>query len=165
MDPLRPSNFGFLGRVLLYASRTNEAIATLRQGIARLPDDAFARVNLGTALITRGDFAEAMKAVAALAAVDYNRLLIEGAATARLGDRAASDRSLATLVRLHGDNSQYQIAEVHAQRGEPDLAFAAIARAWELADPGLEVLKTDPLLAPLRVDPRFATWLAKIGFP
>ncbi len=165
LDPLRPSNFGFLGRVLLYASRTNEAIATLRQGIARLPDDAFARVNLGTALITRGDFAEAMKAVAALAAVDYNRLLIEGAATARLGDRAASDRALATLVRLHGDNSQYQIAEVHAQRGEPDLAFAAIARAWELADPGLEVLKTDPLLAPLRVDPRFATWLAKIGFP
>ena len=165
LDPLRPSNFGFLGRVLLYAGRTNEAIATLRQGVARLPDDAFARVNLGTALITRGDFAGAMKAVATLAAVDYNRLLIEGAATARLGDRGASDRALAALVRLHGDSSQYQIAEVRAQRGEPDLAFAAIARAWELADPGLEVLKTDPLLAPLRVDRRFATWLAKIGFP
>ncbi len=165
LDPLRPSNFGFLGRVLLYASRTDEAIATLRQGVARLPHDAFARVNLGTALITRSDFAGAMTAVAALDADDYNRLLIEGAATSRLGDRAASDRALAALVKLHGDNSQYQIAEVHAQRGEPDLAFAAIARAWELADPGLEVLKTDPLLAPLRVDPRFATWLAKIGFP
>ncbi len=77
----------------------------------------------------------------------------------------APDRALAELVRLYGDASQYQIAEVYAQRRAPDLAFAAIARAWDLGDPGLMDFKADPLLAPLRSDPRFATWLRKIGFP
>jgi hypothetical protein len=104
-----------------------------------------------------------MKAVAPLEPDDYARLTVSAIATA--ADRGASDRTLAKLARLYSDSSQYQIAEVHAQRREPELAFAAIARAWDLVDPGLLGLKTDPLLAPLRPDPRFAMWLRKIGFP
>ena len=165
LDPLRPSGPGFLGQVLLAAGRIDEAIARLRQAVARLPDSALTRSNLGVAFIAAGEFAEAMEAVATLGVDDQFRLTIEGAATARLGDRAASDRALATLVSIYGEGAQYQIAEVHAQRGELDLAFFALARAWDLADPGLIDLKIDPLLAPLHADPRFATWLAKIGFP
>ena len=90
--------------------------------------------------------------------------LSTSAATAAT-DRAASDRALATLIAKYGYNAQYQIAQAHAWRREPDLAFAAIARAWDGLDPGLIQLKTDPLLAPLRADPRFDAWLREIGFP
>ena len=165
LDLLRPNDLAFLGEVLLFAGRIDEAIVALRQAVARLPDEVPTRTYFGMALIARGRFAEAMKTMATVAADDPYRLGIDGAATARLGDRAASDRALATLVRLYGAGGQFQIAEVHAQRGEPDLAFAAIAGAWDLADPGLLQFKTDPLLAPLHADPRFAGWLAKIGFP
>jgi|GEM_PF-5936459 len=36
--------------------------------------------------------------------------------------------------------------------------------AWNLADPGLLELKTDPMFTPLRADARFAGWVRKIGF-
>ena len=51
------------------------------------------------------------------------------------------------------------------RRREPELAFEAIARAWDGLDPGLIGLKIDPLFAPIRPDPRFGEWLPKIGFP
>ena len=165
LDPLRPNGPAFLGQVLLSCGRTDEAITAYRQGLAQLPNDIAAKANYSIALIAKGDFAEANKVVATLAKDDFNRLTVLASTAARMGDRAASDRALATLVRLYSDQDQYQIAEAHAQRGEADLAFAAIARAWDLTDPGLTGLKTDPLLAPLHGDARFAVWLAKIGFP
>ena len=165
LDPLRPNGPAFLGGVLLVSGRLDEAIAAIRQGLVRMPDNVAMKASFGRALIAKGEFAEALKAVATTAPDNPDRLTVEGAATARLGDRRASDRALATLVRLHSDDCQYQIAQVHAQRSEPDLAFAAVARAWDLSDPGLADFKTDPLLAPLHADPRFAGWLGKIGFP
>ena len=78
-------------------------------------------------------------------------------------DRALSDRALTKLEQLEG--AWYQVAEVRALRHETDPAFAAIARAWNMADPGLVCFKKDPLLASLRPDPRFAAWISKIGYP
>jgi hypothetical protein len=46
-----------------------------------------------------------------------------------------------------------------------DQAFAALERARQIKDAGLLSAKTDPVLDPLRRDPRFAGLLDKIGFP
>jgi hypothetical protein len=37
--------------------------------------------------------------------------------------------------------------------------------AWRLRDPGLEYLKTDPLLDPLRKEPRFQAIERELKFP
>ncbi len=165
LDSLRPNAQQGFGGILLSAGRFDEAIAALQQALLRLPDNAAAKGLLATALIARGQPAEARKVAATLADGDTFRLTYDAIAAARLGDRAASDRALAELVRRYSVQSQYQIAEVHAQRGEADAAFAALDRAWGFADTGLVELKNDPLLAPLHADPRFAGWIAKIGFP
>ena len=165
LDPLWPGQNDVLGKILLRAGRAEEAIPMLQKNVVRIPLSQYAKYELAIALLTAGRSAEARGSVTALPADNWVRLTIEAVAAARLGDRAASDRAFADLVRLHGGDSQYQIAQVHAQRGATDPAFTALDRAWELGDTELKELKTDSLLAPLHADPRFAAWVRKIGFP
>ena len=163
LDPIRP-RVG-IGRAALQSSLGNvdNTIAQARAGLATDPNDALGLQMLGYALVAKGQPEEAMTTAALLPSDDVFRLTIEAAAAAGT-DRAASDRLLAKVRAIHGDSAQYQIAQIHAWRREPDLAFAAIQRAWDGLDPGLIGLKTDPLLAPIRSDPRFSGWLRKIGF-
>lgn len=163
LDPLRARNPISRATMQVSLGRYDDAIASARTGLVRFPDDPSALYVLAQAQLAKGQSVEAVKATELLPADDPFRWAYAAAATAA-NDRAASDRALATLIAKYSYNSQYQIAEAHAWRREPDLAFAAIARAWDGLDPGLASLKTDPLLAPIRPDPRFGEWLRKIGF-
>jgi tetratricopeptide (TPR) repeat protein len=163
LDPLRPTNSGLLGIILLNAGRVDEAIPELRAGLEALPSNGIAASTLAAALLVKGQPGPALKAMAALPPDDPIRLMIECASYAAT-DRPASDRALAMLNGRYGTNAQYQIAAAHSWRREPDLAFAAIARAWDLIDPGLVSFYVDPLLAPIRTDPRYREWLGRIGF-
>ena len=56
-------------------------------------------------------------------------------------------------------------AGVHAQRGEVAEAFAALDRAVAISECGAVAdLRNDPMLSPLRRDPRFAAMKRRIGF-
>jgi len=57
----------------------------------------------------------------------------------------------------------YQVAEVYAARGEVDLAFAWLERAYDQRDGGLSQMKPDPLLRSLHADPRWFPFLRKMG--
>ena len=98
-----------------------------------LPGDSEATADLAAALLATGRAREALAAVEALPPDDWQRLSIEAVADARLGDRAASDRATALLAR-QGDDVGYQLAGVHAQRGEVAEAFAALDRAVAISD-------------------------------
>jgi hypothetical protein len=143
--------------------RFADAIASARSFLTGNAGDSAANNALALALLAKGRPADALQAVEPVDLDNAYNLTYVAAANATI-DRAASDRALATLVSKFGDNAQYQIAEVHAWRRETDAAFAAIGRAWDGLDPGLIYLKTDPLLAPIRSDPRYGEWLRKIGF-
>lgn len=54
------------------------------------------------------------------------------------------------------ENNMYNIACAHALLGERDLAFAALERSLAMGFLNLDGLRTDPDLASLREDPRFA---------
>ena len=82
-----------------------------------------------------------------------------------MGDRAAADRALAALIAIDDGTFGYQFGQVRAQRGELDLAFAALDQAWNARDPGLSSLLADPFLDPLRSDPRYHALVARIDFP
>jgi hypothetical protein len=45
---------------------------------------------------------------------------------------------------------------ISTQLGDPDEAFKWLATARRVRDPGLSLLLTDPMVDPLRKDPRFA---------
>ncbi len=163
LDPLRPDGLSRTAAVLLRAGRYDEAIRTARESLKRLPGDSEATADLAAALLATGRAREALAAVDALPPDDWQRLSIEAVADARLGDHAASDRATALLAQ-QGDDVGYQLAGVHAQRGEVAEAFAALDRAVAISDPGLTDLRNDPMLSPLRRDPRFLAIKRRLGF-
>jgi hypothetical protein len=80
-----------------------------------------------------------------------------------LGDHAQSDRALDELSHRFGAGWAYQVGAAHAWRGETELAFEWLDRAYAQQDGGLMLAKTDRLLTGLQADPRFAVLLRKIG--
>ena len=80
------------------------------------------------------------------------------------GDGETARTELAGLEQQYADTAAYQIAELHAFLGDSDAAFEWLERAWDLRDPGMTDLKIDPLLEPLKGDPRYGELLSRMGF-
>ena len=81
------------------------------------------------------------------------------------GNGAASRAALQALQDRYAVGFAYQIAQVHAWRGEPDQAFDWLQRGYQVRDYGLTRLRYDPIFAPLQGDPRFAALVAQVGLP
>jgi hypothetical protein len=84
---------------------------------------------------------------------------------ARTGNRTAALEKVERLRQLFGDGGSYQFGEIYAQLGNPDESLANLEHAWEIKDPGMVGLKTDPFLDPIRSDPRYAALLKRLNFP
>jgi hypothetical protein len=64
-----------------------------------------------------------------------------------------------------GDDAAYQFATIYAQWGDRPQALQWLETALRMRDPGLINLNTDPLMDPLRGEPRFQKVLAELKFP
>lgn len=93
------------------------------------------------------------------------RLFQEALVQHDLGNARESRAALDSLIAKNADEYAYQIAEVHAWRGESDQAFDWLERAHIQKDPGLKEADGDPLLDRLRRDPRWKTFLKKMNLP
>lgn len=164
-DPLNPSAFSLEGNALSNAQRNSEALAAYRKAVELAPDRLLDRAAVGLALTEMGRQDEALEQLAKLPPGYLFRLIGEAVIYARKGDRAASDSAFRRARQGYGDAANYQYAEVHAQLGEKDQAFAALDRAWDFRDPGLVSIKSDRWLDPLRNDPRYSVLLGKMNFP
>ena len=83
----------------------------------------------------------------------------------KLGRHADAETELAKIKAALGDASAYQYATIYAQWGNRAKALEWLDTAMRLRDPGLEQLKTDPLMDPLRKEPRFQTVMRELKFP
>jgi hypothetical protein len=83
----------------------------------------------------------------------------------KLGHRADAEGELSKLKTALGDSAAYQCATIYAQWGDRAKALEWLETAWRLRDPGLEYLKTDPLMDPLRKEPRFQSIEGELKFP
>jgi TolB-like protein/Tfp pilus assembly protein PilF len=163
VDPLSATGIYNLGFRYLVAGQAADAEATMKRLLELRPDRHGAHGLLGDAHLLQG------RAEAALAEyekeVDPAGLLAGRAMAQHLrGDRAASEAALRQLLAKHGDQAKL-IAEVHAYRGEVDLAFTSLERAYQNHDPDLVYLKPAPLLSRLHGDPRWGALLKKMGLP
>jgi tetratricopeptide (TPR) repeat protein len=83
----------------------------------------------------------------------------------KLGRHTEAQAALAKLKAAESDAAAYQYAAVYAQWGNVPNALEWLETALRLRDPGLEGLKTDPLMDPLRKEPRFQKVLRELKFP
>jgi hypothetical protein len=83
----------------------------------------------------------------------------------RLGRHSDAEAAVSKLRAAQGDAAAYQYATIYAQWGNWAKALEWLETALRLRDPGLEDLKTDPLLDPLRKEPRFRAIERELKFP
>lgn len=163
LSPLDASVQRGVGRVHFWARRYDQAIAALQRALEMSPGISGAHTMIGTALQLLGRSKEAL---------DYHlkeppssmRLVGLAIAQQALGQVDAARKSLADMITEHGDHALYQQAQVHAQWGDTEKAFECLGKAYTLRDTGLVFLLTDPMLDPLRKDPRISQLLLRIGF-
>jgi predicted Zn-dependent protease len=163
LDPLNSSMFKSAGNIKYAAGAYQEAIDFARQALALSPKRSTLRGDMGNAYLMLGQ----LDAAEAEFVQESNTLLaLTGRAIVaqRRGQAAAVQERLAELVTAQGDNGLYQQAQILAQSGANDTAFAALEKAYAARDSGLVYLLNDPFLAPLRNDARYNNLLRQLKF-
>jgi len=160
-DPLDSDERWSIGWMLLGAGQFEEARAALRKLVELNPSYAGGPSFLALSLLLLNRPAEALTAVQTERDETF-RMSTEPAVYWTLGERAKSDEVLARLEAKYANSSAYNIAEIYAWRGDRDHAFAWLHRARQQHDPGMEMVRIDPLLRNLRPDPRFQAVLAQM---
>ncbi len=164
LDPLNPNALLTLGDGLYLARRPTEAPTPLSRALALSPGMTFVHSRMGDCRLLAGDLAGAAAEYMAEPDPLY-RLTGQAIVLQRQGQSAPAKQALDRLVTTTRDNGLYQQAQVMAQWGRAAPCLDALERGFLLKDAGLTRLKVDPMLDPVRADPRFVSLLAKLAFP
>ena len=164
LDPLSTVTQGNLARVLFYAGKLDEAEAVARKAAELQPTGAGSHRFQVLIAAQRGDGDAALREAQMEPDPGFRRFELAVAHHVR-GDKAAADAALADLIANSREGFAYQIAEVYALRGEKDKAFEWLQTAFDDRDAGMLGLLVDPLLRGLRDDPRYKSFLTKLGLP
>jgi len=162
LDPVNAEVRYWLSRTLVALGRLAEGEAELRHAMEFSPSLLSAHRQLSTVLVLQGRFDEAVKE-ARLEKSEWSRVAALSVACWAARDRPAADAALARLIEVGSELSAYQVAETYAFRGEINLAFDWLEKAYRNRDAGLGAMRSDPLLRVLHEDPRWPAFLKKVG--
>ena len=165
LDPLNPTVYAQRGLCLFVLRRFEEAIGASTRSLALAPLRANPKYRLIESLILLNRPDEARAVLAKLPTDDYFGQTDEAIIAARRGDHTGAETWMAKIRTASGDSSSYQYAQINAQLGNTDGAFAALNKGVEALDPGMIGLKRDPFLDPIRKDPRYLALLTRLDFP
>ena len=162
LDPLFAPGIVALLYIYEVLGQFDKAIAAGRR-LQEISPDAFGTsYYVANALMFNGDVDEAMQVIGN-EKLDGFRNTGLAALHFLAGDIAESDKALAALKAAERGGWDYQHVQVHAVRGELDEAFAALDKAYESRDSGVQLVLGDPYLENLRGDPRYEEFVQRIG--
>ena len=164
LDPLASNSHYQLGRALYTARRYEEAVAAFAEVISLSPDFKATYASRGFAYYGLGDL-ERARASCETKRDYWGSQWCLAVIYDKLGRHADAEAELAKLKAFGGDAAAYQYATIYAQWGQRAKALESLDTAWRLRDPGLENLKTDPFMDPLRQEPRFQAIERELKFP
>jgi TolB-like protein/Tfp pilus assembly protein PilF/tRNA A-37 threonylcarbamoyl transferase component Bud32 len=170
LDPLSPPINAGLGQNLYIARRYDEAIAELRRTLEIDPTFYYAHYNLGIALQLKGDVPAAIAEYtkAQQLSDDLFVQMLLAAAKAQSGDKDAAIQMLAELEELsrHRYVSSDWRCVLYLSLGNREKAIRWLEQGIADHD-GVHItwIKVDPLLDPLRGDPRFEALVQKVVGP
>jgi TolB-like protein len=164
LDPLNGWAHQFLGTALLVSRRYEAALAALMDAETVDPENASSPGYRGMAYYLLGDLEQARSSCETEAAGESTQLCL-AIVYHRLGRHPDAEAALAKLRASMGDARAFHYAEIYTQWGRPTQALESLDTAVRLRSPWLERLKTDPLLDPLRKEPRFQAVMRELKFP
>jgi TolB-like protein/Flp pilus assembly protein TadD len=167
LDPLSLVINTDLGSTLVLARRYDEAIAQLHRTLALDPNFAYAHWNLGVPLYLKGDLTGAIAEFEKAASLDDDPF-VEGLLGRVYAETGQRDKAEAILQKLK-EREQHQYVRTYAYvfvyigLGDKAKAIECLERAYDFSEtPDMGWIKIDPLLDPLRDEPRFREIVAKM---
>jgi TolB-like protein/DNA-binding winged helix-turn-helix (wHTH) protein len=165
LDPLNFTSQETLGGGLQSLRRYPEAIAAFKDA------EAVAATNpghflggIGIAYYLFGDFATARATCEQNRDNDDSQFCL-ALAYDKLGRHADAEAELKKIQTAWGEPGTYAYAQIYAQWGNLSKALEWLDTAMRWRDPALVQLKTDPLMDPLRQQPRFQAIERELKFP
>jgi TolB-like protein len=164
LNPLDPVSLKAIGVALCASQRLPECLQ-YRLRLQQLHPD-FGGVNsfVGVARLYLGQLPEALGAMENEPEQDL-RLAGLAMVYMAMGKRTESDAALRTLEERFASEDTYEIAQIHAFRGETDVALEWLQRSYQMHNSKILFIKTDPLLRNLHGDRRFQNLLVKLKLP
>jgi len=163
LDPLNSNCHFSLGSALRSARRYEEAVAAYDGALALEPDNVRILGNRGLAYYGLGNLQDARLSCETKPG-DWTQWCL-AMVYDKLGRHADAEAELAKLKATDGDASAYQYATIYAQWGNNSKALEWLETALRVRDPGLALLKTDPLMDAVRNEPRFQAVMRELKFP
>jgi tetratricopeptide (TPR) repeat protein len=139
-----------------------EAETAARRALLLDPEFPSVRGSLAIILLVGGKPDKAREQ-AAKEPIEWQRRTALALAEAHLGHTDLARTQLAAAIERLSDAAAYQYAQVNVALGDYDEALRWLGVARRVKDPGLSYMAFDPLLDPLRKDPRFARLLSELG--
>lgn len=164
LDPLFASSHSYLGFLLYCAGQYDKALASTQKALELNPQKTYDHFTRGEVFLAQGRLQQSLAEMEQEPG-PYWSLSGEALVYHALGREQDSNASLTQLIKQYQQSMAYQIAEIYAYRGDPDLAFQWLNRAYQQHDSGMRSLKIDPLLKDLRQDPRYVDLLKRMRLP
>jgi TolB-like protein/tetratricopeptide (TPR) repeat protein len=161
LDPLSALIRRWLARVLYFSRQYEQAIAAADETSSLDPGDAWAAVIRGQSHYLLGEL-ERARSSCEIKLQHYALQVCRAIVYQRIGQRPEAE---AALAKIKGDEFAYQYAQIFAQWGNIAKALEWLDTGMRLHDTGLRHLKSDPLLDPLRKEPRFQAIERELKFP
>jgi TolB-like protein/class 3 adenylate cyclase/lipopolysaccharide biosynthesis regulator YciM len=160
LDPLSAVCSANLAESYRMARRYPEAIAQARKTIELEQGFSYGHGVLGSAFDVSGQFDQAISEyeMAYELSHDFHILGVLGHAYGLKGDRAKALQSLEQLQDFERQNSvwNYSVALVYLALGDKNEALNRLEQSYRAGETGsISYIKVDPMLDPLRGDPRF----------
>jgi TolB-like protein/Tfp pilus assembly protein PilF len=169
LDPLSPVINVDYGQNFYYARRFDEAIVQLRKAVELDPGFFYTHYNLGIALQAKGDLSGAIAEYEKAAQLTDDPLTVTllAAAKAKSGDQNAAKQALTELDRSQSrEGASYSRALLYLSLGNKEQALRWLEQSFADRDgSNIGYVKVEPLLDPLRGDPRFEALVQKVVAP
>jgi serine/threonine-protein kinase len=162
LNPLDPFARSMLCQTLFFARQYAEAKSACQESVALNPADPDSYLYRGLSQHALGNSYEARLSceakpvdAAVCLAIAYNSL----------GRHTDAEAVLTKLKASKGNDAAYEYGEIYAQWGNTASALESLEAALRVRESWLVDLKTDPLLDPVRTEPRFQAIERELKFP
>ncbi|MGD9588525.1 MAG: tetratricopeptide repeat protein [Pyrinomonadaceae bacterium] len=170
LEPLDLLKGVVLSEMFHVSGQDDKAIEQAKKILELEPDFVLGSHNLSQALITKGKYQEALEVCEKSLSKNPNSQLIlqlVGYAYAKTGRREDAEKIIEKFREIARAEyvQSYHIASIYVALGDHDKAFAELQKSAENRDWEFHQLNVDPLMNPLRGDPRFNVMIGRLNLP
>jgi TolB-like protein/tetratricopeptide (TPR) repeat protein len=163
-DPLATIAIWSLGVAQYGARRFADADATFRKLLEVAPDFVSGHSYLGKILLAEGQPQEAL-AMLQQEADERSRQVYLPIILQAAGRKSEADQALTALITKFADSEAFYVAMTYAYRGDRDLAFQWLERAYKQREQSFREIEGEVLFDRLADDPRYKAFLRKMNLP